>query len=131
MQRLRARAAADGRPIADLVRRWLEAGISGALEQQSTTAAPAAGPDVLARLAAMEAAVADLRYPASPERVGRPAQPGEHLPLPERRLALAEPSELLTIPKVGKALRLSSDSALTNWIARKASKRDGSAVDGI
>jgi plasmid stability protein len=28
LERLRARAAADGRPLAALVRRWLEAGLS-------------------------------------------------------------------------------------------------------
>ena len=162
MQRLRARAAADGRPVAVLVRRWIEAGLGGALEQQ----APAAGPELLARVEALEAAVSDLQRPASPNRVsaaprsGEPvtpkrvpmgagtleiigaaaaspervslqAQPGEPLPLPERRLTPAEAAGLLTTPEVGKALGLSSDSALTNWIAREASKRDGSAVGGI
>jgi hypothetical protein len=68
---------------------------------------------------------------ASPERVSPPAQPGEPLPLPERRLTPAEAAGLLTTPEVGKALGLSSDSALTNWIAREASKRGGSAVGGI
>jgi plasmid stability protein len=171
LERLRARAAADGRPVAVLVRRWLEAGLSGALEQQATTAAPAAGAELLARVAALEAAVSDLHRPASPERVSAaprsgepvaplrdplgpgqleiigsahlrpaaaspervslPAQPGEPLPLPDRRLTPAEAAGLLTTPEVGKALGLSSDSALTNWIAREASKRDGSAVGGI
>ena len=159
MQRLRARAAADGRPVAVLVRRWIEAGLGGALEQQATAAAPAAGPELLARVAALEAAVSDLQRPASPNRVSAAprscepvtpkrvpmgagtleiigaahlqAQPGEPLPLPERRLTPAEAAGLLTTPEVGKALGLSSDSALTNWIAREASKRDGSAVGGI
>ena len=156
MQRLRARAAADGRPVAVLVRRWIEAGLGGALEQQATAAAPAAGPELLARVEALEAAVSDLQRPASPnrvpmgagtleiigaahlqaaaaspERVSLQAQPGEPLPLPERRLTPAEAAGLLTTPEVGKALGLSSDSALTNWIAREASKRDGSAVGGI
>ena len=142
MQRLRARAAADGRPVAVLVRRWIEAGLGGALEQQ----APAAGPELLTRVEALEAAVSDLQRPASPNRVSAAprsdepvtpkrvslqAQPGEPLPLPERRLTPAEAAGLLTTPEVGKALGLSSDSALTNWIAREASKRDGSAVGGI
>jgi hypothetical protein len=171
LQRLQARAAAEGRPLAVLVRRWLEAGLSGALEQQAIAAAPAAGPDLLARVEALEAAVSDLPRlaspervsaaprsgepvtpkrvtlgpgqleiigaahlrpgAASPERVSAPAQPGEPLPLPERRLTPAEAAGLLTTPEVGKALGLSSDSALTNWIAREASKRDGSAVGGI
>jgi hypothetical protein len=126
----RLRAPADGRPLAALVRRWLEAGLSGA-QQQATAAAPAAGPDLLAWVAALEAAVADLQLPASPKRVSLTAQPGEPLPLPERRLTLAEASGLLTTPEVGKALGLSSDSAPTNWIAREASKRNGSAVGGI
>jgi plasmid stability protein len=170
LQRLRARAAADGRPLAALVRRWLEAGLSGALEQAGA-AAPAAGPELLARVEALEVAVSDLqrlaspervsaaprsgepvaplRVPlgpgqleiigaahlqpaaASPERVSLPAQPGEPAPLPERRLTPAEAAGLLTTPEVGKALGLSSDSALTNWIAREASKRGGSAVGGI
>ena len=75
LDRLRARSAADGRPLAALVRRWIEAGLGGALEQQS--GAPA-GPDLLARVEALEAAVADLQRPASPERVSaapRAAQP--------------------------------------------------------
>ena len=171
LQRLQARAEADGRPLAVLVRRWLEAGLSGALEQQATTAAPAAGAELLARVEALEAAVSDLHRPASPERVSAaprsgepvtpkrvtlgpgqleiigsahlrpaaaspervslPAQPGEPLPLPDRRLTPAEAAGLLTTPEVGKALGLSSDSALTNWIAREASKRGGSAVGGI
>ena len=132
MQRLRARAAADGRPVAVLVRRWIEAGLGGALEQQATAAAPAAGPELLARVEALEAAVSDLQAAAaSSNRVSLQAQPGEPLPLPERRLTPAEAAGLLTTPEVGKALGLSSDSALTNWIAREASKRDGSAVGGI
>ena len=142
MQRLRARAAADGRPVAVLVRRWIEAGLCGALEQQATAAAPAAGPELLARVAALEAAVSDLQRPASPNRVsaaprsGEPvtpkrvpmgagtleiigaahlqaaaaspervilqAQPGEPLPLPERRLTPAEAAGLLTTPRGGK-----------------------------
>jgi plasmid stability protein len=77
LERLRARAAADGRPLAVLVRRWLEAGLSGALEQQATTAAPAAGAELLARVEALEAAVSDLHRPASPERVSAAPRSGE------------------------------------------------------
>jgi hypothetical protein len=72
MQRLQAWAAADGRPVAVLVRRWIEAGLGGVMEQQASTAAPTADAELLARVAALEAAVADLQRPASPERV-RPA----------------------------------------------------------
>ena len=77
MQRLRARAAADGRPVAVLVRRWIEAGLGGALEQQATAAAPAAGPELLARVEALEAAVSDLQRPASPNRVSAAPRSGE------------------------------------------------------
>ena len=59
-----------------------------------------------------------------------PAQPGEPLPLPERRLTAAEAAGLLTTPEVGTALGLGSHSALTNWIAREA-KKNGSAVGSI
>ena len=77
LERLRARAAADGRPLAALVRRWIEAGLGGALEQQATAAAPAAGPELLARVAALEAAVSDLQRPASPNRVSAAPRSGE------------------------------------------------------
>lgn len=83
LQRLRARAAADGRPLAALVRRWIEAGLGGALEQQ--TGAPA-GPDLLARVEALEAAVADLQRPASPERVS--AAPRSAQPVTPKRVPL-------------------------------------------
>ena len=86
MQRLRARAAADGRPVAVLVRRWIEAGLGGALEQQATAAAPAAGPELLARVEALEAAVSDLPRPASPERVS--AAPRAAQPVTPKRVAL-------------------------------------------
>jgi hypothetical protein len=67
--------------------------------------------------------------PASPERVNPAARSGDALP--QRRLTPSEAAGLLTTPQVGEALGLSSDSALTNWIAREASKRGGSAVGGI
>jgi hypothetical protein len=82
MQRLRARAAADGRPVAVLVRRWIEAGLGGVLEQQATTAAP----DLLARVEALEAAVSDLQRPASPERGSAAPRSGE--PVTPRRLPM-------------------------------------------
>ena len=83
LERLRARAAADDRPLAALVRRWIEAGLGGALEQQ--TGAPA-GPDLLARVEALEAAVADLQRPASPERVS--AAPRSAQPVTPKRVPL-------------------------------------------
>ena len=67
LERLRARAAAEGRPLAVMVRRWLEAGLSGALEQQ---AGPAGSPDLadlVERVERLEAELAQIRR--SPERV--------------------------------------------------------------
>ena len=141
LERLRAQAAAERRTVAALLRGWIEAGLAAG------PAAPAAPgvdlSDLSERVGCLERELAQLRRPrppitsksssspASPERVSLPAQPGEPLPLPDRRLTPAEAAGLLTTPEVGKALGLSSDSALTNWIAREANKRDGSAVGGI
>ncbi|MCP9910241.1 hypothetical protein KBZ15_10030 [Cyanobium sp. BA20m-p-22] len=83
LERLRARAAADGRPLSALVRRWIEAGLGGALEQQA--GAPA-GPDLLARVEALGAAVADLQRLASPERVS--AAPRSAQPVTPKRVPL-------------------------------------------
>lgn len=167
LQRLRAAAAAQNRSITGLVIEWIEAGLSGALP--AAGAAPAAA-ELLERVAALEAGLAELRAaarvtpaprsaerveplrvplgrgqleiiganhlrppaepePASPERVNPAALSGDALP--QRRLTPSEAAGLLTTPQVGEALGLSSDSALTNWIAREASKRGGSAVGGI
>jgi len=76
LQRLKAAAAASDRPVVALVRRWIEAGLSGALD---APAAPA-GPDVAElaeRVGRIEAELAELRRPApvrpaaSPPRVER------------------------------------------------------------
>ena len=127
--------------------------------------APATGAQLLERVAALEAAVAQLQRAASTERVkaaprsgdapgaeplprveplrvplgqgqleiigARHLSPSEPEPLPMRRLTPAEAAGLLTTPEVGQALGLASDSALTNWIAREAAKRGGTAVGGI
>jgi hypothetical protein len=170
LERLRAAAAAQRRTVTALVIEAIEAALSGS--------PPAAAPvpaQLLARVAALEVAVAQLQQPASPERVNpaprageperveplrvplgpgqleiigarhlRPPEPeaaspervepiprtGDPVPLPERRLTPTEATGLLTTPEVGQALGLSSDSALTNWIAREAGKH-GSAVGGI
>ena len=140
LERLRARAAADGRPLAVMVRRWLEAGLSGALEQQ---AGPAGSPnlaDLAERVERLEAELAQIRRspervellpaPQSPAPAAASSEQESPAPLPERRLTPAEAAGLLTTPEVGAALGLASDSALTNWIAR-ANKRGGSAVGGI
>jgi hypothetical protein len=164
LERLRAAAVAQRRTVTAVVVEAIEAALSGGLP---AAAAPAAGAQLLERVAALEAAVAQLQRPASPERVkaaprsGDALGPGQleivgarHLrapepeaaspervesiprtgeaePLPERRLTPAEAAGLLTTPEVGEALGLASDSALTNWIAREAAKRGGSAVGGI
>ena len=141
LERLRAQAAAERRTVRSLLQGWIEAGLAAG------PAAPAAPgvdlSDLSERVGCLERELALLRrptppvtanssnLPASPERVRPAPRTGEPLPLPERRLTPAEAAGLLTTPEVGKALGLSSDSALTNWIAREASKRDGSAVGGI
>lgn len=139
LERLRARAAADGRPLAVMVRRWLEAGLDGALEQQAGLSGPDLA-DLAERVGRLEAGLAQIRR--SPERVEplpaplppapAAASPEQEspAPLPQRRLTPAEAEGLLTTPQVRAALGLASDSALTNWIAR-ANKRGGSAVGGI
>ena len=142
MQRLRARAAADGRPVAVLVRRWIEAGLGGALEQQATAAAPAAGPELLARVEALEAAVSDLHRPASPERVSAAPRSGEpvtpkrvpmgagtleiigaaHLQAaaasPERVSLQAQPGDAITTAELAK--RTGTNRAAWNTWASKA-----------
>lgn len=63
LQRLKAAASASDRPVVALVRRWIEAGLSGALD---APAAPA-GPDVAElaeRVGRIEAELAELRRPA-------------------------------------------------------------------
>lgn len=179
LERLRAAAAARRQTVTTVVVEAIEAALSGGLQ---AAAAPAAGAQLLERVAALEAAVAQLQRPASPERVKAAPRSGEALgadplprveplrvplgpgqleiigarhlsppepeaaspervepiartggpePLPERRLTPAEAAGLLTTPEVGQALGLASDSALTNWIAREAPKRGGTAVGGI
>jgi hypothetical protein len=164
LERLRAAAAARRQTVTAVVVEAIEAALSGGLQ---AAAAPAAGAQLLERVAALEAAVAQLQRPASPERVKAAprsgdalgpgqleiigarhlsppepeaaspervepiAQTGEPEPLPVRRLTPAEAAGLLTTPEVGQALGLASDSALTNWIAREAAKRGGTAVGGI
>jgi hypothetical protein len=164
LERLRAAAAARRQTVTAVVVEAIEAALSGGLQ---AAAAPAAGAQLLERVAALEAAVAQLQprtvtvqtwkeeqeprtvtvrhienpepgpprpiapLPASPERVEPIARTGEPEPLPVRRLTPAEAAGLLTTPEVGQALGLASDSALTNWIAREAAKRGGTAVGGI
>ncbi len=136
-ERLRAHAAAERRTMAGLLRRWIEAGLAGALEPSTEPSAALVG--LANRVETLEREVAQLQAgalrvprrdrvaPPSPDRV-IPAQPGEHAPLPERRLTPDEAVGLLTTPEVSQALGLASDSAITNWIRRQTAKRGGSAV---
>ena len=65
LERLRAAAAADRRTVTAVVLEAIEAALSGGLP----AAGPAAGAQLLARVETLEAAVAQLQRPASPERV--------------------------------------------------------------
>ena len=136
--RRRAAAAGHGKSVRD----WLLAELSGPAD------APGAALGVAERLAALEAAAAELRGavallqaqpapspPPAPEALGdrlevAPPIAGS-VSLPDRRLTLSEAAGLLSTPEVGAALGLASDSALTNWIRREASKRGGSAVGAV
>ena len=134
----RAQAAAQGLSVRD----WL---VSIACPTAAPGPGPAGGDELADRVAQLEASVAELREAVAQLEAGRigspPAALGERLQqapsiagpalLPERRLTPAEAADLLTTPEVGEALGLASDSALTNWISREASKRGGSAVGAI
>ena len=63
LARVKAAATARGQTVTRLLVGWIEAGLAGELP------APAAGPDLLARVEALEAAVSDLQRPAAPEPV--------------------------------------------------------------
>ena len=138
LERLRAAAAERGTTVTTLVLAWVEAGLDAGLDPSR----PAPRPDLDQRLDAVERRLDALEAPA-PARPASPRQvtaaPPERLvaaiqagdaELPQRRLTAAEAAGLLTTPEVGAALGLSSDSALTNWIAREA-KKNGSAVGSI
>ena len=123
LTRVKGAATARGQTVTRLLIDWIEAGLAGDLP------AHGGGSDLAERITALEAAVADLRRPASPERVI--VAPFEGEALPQRRLTPAEAAGLLTTSEVGKALGLASESAMTNWIRREAAKRGGSAVGAI
>jgi hypothetical protein len=76
LERLRAAAATQRRTVTALVLEAIEAALSGGLP---TAAAPAAGAQLLERVAALEAAVAQLQRPASPERVKAAPRSGDAL----------------------------------------------------
>jgi predicted transcriptional regulator len=76
LERLRAAAAAQRRTVTALVLEAIEAALSGGLQ---AAAAPAAGAQLLERVAALEAAVAQLQRAASPERVKAAPRSGDAL----------------------------------------------------
>ena len=149
LERLRAAAVERGATISSLVLAWVEAGLDAGLDpsrsdldQRLDLSRPVPRSDLDQRLDAVERRLDALEAPAppkpasprqgtapSPERQA-PATPAGDAELPQRRLTPAEAAGLLTTPEVGAALGLSSDSALTNWIAREA-KKNGSAVGSI
>lgn len=135
LERLRAAAAAQRRTVTGLLIEWIEAGLSGALP--AAGAAPAAGGELLQRVAALERTTADLaetvallqahRRPASPERVtpaprsGEPLRPPlDQLPLipepasPERVNPAALPGDALTTAEVAERTG-TNRAAWNNW----------------
>jgi len=112
LERLRARAAAEGRPLAVMVRRWLEAGLSGALEQQ---AGPAGNPDLadlVERVERLEAELAQIRQ--SPERV-------EPLPEPQSPAPAAASPAIVNPPSPERASQItpSGDAITTAQLAER------------
>lgn len=76
LERLRAAAAVQRRTVTALVLEAIEAALSGGLP---AAAAPAAVAELLQRVAALEAALARLQRPASPERVSPAPRSGDAL----------------------------------------------------
>ena len=96
LHRLRAFSAAQQKPMATLLRGWIEAGLAGPLEPLEATA----DSGVLERLEALEAAVAKLqRTPAPtppPREVTATPRTGDALPSPP-------PKAAPPIPRMGDA----------------------------
>jgi hypothetical protein len=141
LQALRDESARREQPLAVLVRRLLANGLEQARE--GGPAAPGRVTALEAELRALAARVATLELPphatlppplpAIPEPPLRtdPAAPAPLDPLPDRRLTPAEAEGLRTVPELVEALGLATGSALTNWIAREAARRGGSAVGAV
>lgn len=124
LQRLRAHAAADGRPVSTLVRRWIEAGLSGALQQEAGAAAPDLA-DLADRLGRLEAEVAQLRRLAPPKRVG-PKPPAEPAPIPQMGDA---PDGAITTAEVAERIGMKRGS-LNERLRRAGGAREGLLVEG-
>ena len=115
LERLRARAAADDRPLAALVRRWLEAGLSGALEHQAAPAGPDLA-DLAARVGWLEAELAQLRN-ATPKRVA-PAPRADEPVTPDRVIPDPPPGAITTAELA--ELTGASRGAWNRWATRAA-----------
>ena len=127
LERLRAHAAADGRPLAVMVRRWLEAGLDGALEQQ---AGPAGSPDLadlVERVERLEAELAQIRR--SPERVEPLPAPQSPAPVaasparvnppsPERASQITPPGDAITTAQLAERTG-TNRAAWNNWARDK------------
>ena len=136
LERLRAAASARRQTVTAVVVEAIEAALSGGLQ---AAAAPAAGAQLLERVAALEAAVAQLQRPASPERVKAAPRSGDALgpgqleiigarylspPEPEA----ASPERVEPIPRTGDALTTAELSEQTgtsrgswnNWAGKAA-----------
>jgi len=124
LQRLRAHAAADGRPVSTLVRRWIEAGLSGALQQGVGAAAPDLA-DLADRLGRLEADVAQMRRPAPPKRVS-PAPPVEPAPIPRAGDA---PDGAITTAEVADRIGMKRGS-LNERLRRAGGARVGLVMEG-
>jgi plasmid stability protein len=115
LERLRARAAADDRPLAALVRRWLEAGLAGALEQQAAPAGPDLA-DLAARVGWLEAELAQLRN-ATPKRVAPAPRTDE--PVTPNRVIPDPPPGAITTAELAE-LTGASRGAWNRWATRAA-----------
>ncbi len=122
LERLRARAAAEGRPLAVMVRRWLEAGLSGALEQQAGRAGSpdlADLADLAERVERLEAELAQIRR--SPERVEplpAPQSPAPAAASPERVSQITPSGDAITTAQLAERTG-TNRSAWNNWARDK------------
>lgn len=130
LARVKAAATARGQTVTRLLLAWIEAGLAGDLP------APAAGPDLLARVEALEAAVSDLQRPASPERVNAAPRSGEpvtpkRVPMGAGTLEIIGAAHLRPAPAAAGAIttaelaeRTGTNRAAWNTWAAKASPGD-------
>lgn len=123
LQRLRAHAAADGRPVSTLVRRWIEAGLDGALQQAGPPGPDLA--DLADRLGRLEVELALLQRPASP-KPANPKPPTEPALIPQMRDA---PTGAITTAEVAERIGMKRGS-LNERIRRAGGARVGLLMEG-